>query len=127
MPKKRDIEGPIQRSIVKWLRAAMPDAIVHHSKNEIKKSGRQFMLEMSQAKARGMLPGFPDLIVLPFSNVGAFFLEVKAPGGTVQPNQKGIHEHLESLGYRVAVVRSIDDVRDCLNRWGIGHREVVMI
>lgn len=119
----RDLEGPIQTAIVDYLRTVMPSAIVHHCKNEINKRGPDIAREIAKAIRRGMVPGFPDLLVLPFANVGPILFEVKAEGNYADERQKEIHERLRGLGYRVAVVRSIDDVRECLREWGVGFVE----
>ncbi len=125
MGRRVDREGPVHQAIVDWLRIVMPDAMVYHCKNEINKSGKAFAIEIGKAKKKGTIPGFPDLLVLPFANIGAFFLEVKAEGNYAIPAQKEVHAELARLGYHVAVVRSIDDVRKCLQEWGIGFREKI--
>ena len=117
-------EAQIQRGIIAWLRCVMPDALVHHGKNEINKRGAAIAIELANAKRNGAVTGWPDLIVLPFANVGPVFFEVKAPRGYPSPAQKSVHEQLTRLGYPVAVVRSVDDVRASLVEWGIGFREV---
>lgn len=122
----KSVETPIQRAIVDYLRTVMPDAVVHHAKNEINKRGTAIAIELAKSKRNGAVTGFPDLIVLPYANVGAMFFEVKAPGGYPSKPQRAVHAQLEALGYRVAVVRSVDDVRACLRLWGIGHRERVV-
>lgn len=72
--------------------------------------------------ANGVLPGVPDIIGLTFT--GPFFMEVKAPGGVLSPAQRDFRDRLAVLGYeRWAVVRSIDDAKDALARWGIPTRE----
>ena len=120
-----DREGPIQKQIVDWLRAVLPpECVVHFAKGEINKRGKQFMIEQARAKRLGALSGFPDLIVLPYASAGgACFLEVKAKGGYPSKGQKEMHERLRKLGYRVAVVRSVDDARAALAEWAIGTRE----
>lgn len=120
-----DREGPVQRSIVAYLHRVMPQAIVHHSRNEINKRGKGIQIELARAKRNGMMPGFPDLVVLPFANVGALFFEVKAEGNYPTPTQKEVHRMLRDLGYRVAVVRSTEDVRECLIEWGVGFSEKI--
>lgn len=132
MSKRVDREGPIQEAVVAYLETVMPNALVHHCRNEINKRGtakgwvqNTIAMELAKAKRRGVKAGFPDIIVLPFSNVGAFFLEVKAPGGALSPAQKEIHEHLQRLGYKVGVVRSIDDTRATLQKFGIGFVEKI--
>lgn len=123
MASRIDREGPIQRSIVAYLRRVMPDALVHHSAGESHLSGKAAMLATVRKKADGMVPGFPDIIVFPSSVVGAFLLEVKAEAGRVSDAQKDVHAQLRGLGYRVAVVRSIEDVRESLFEWGIQTAE----
>ena len=116
---RTDRESPVQRAIVQYLRLAFPGAIVHHSRNEINKRGTAIAIEIAKAKAKGAVTGFPDLIVLPFAHIGPLFLEVKAEGGYATDAQREVHRQLADLGYRVAVVRSVDDVRERLAAWGI--------
>lgn len=122
MPKV-DREGPIHRSILAWLRVAMPDAIVHHSANEGVRGGFRGARDGANKKAMGQVAGFPDILVLPWSNIGPLLFEVKAPGNYADATQKALHAQLEALGYRVAVVRSIDDARASLRAWGIATKE----
>lgn len=124
MGKRVDRETPIQRGIVSYLRKVMPEAIVHHSPGESHLKGRAAMLATQRKKDDGMVPGFPDIVVFPYANVGAFFFEVKAPKSYASKRQKALHADLEQLGYPVAVVRSIDDVKECLRKWNVGTREV---
>ena len=125
MGKRVDRESPIQIAIVDYLETVMPQALVHHAKGEINKRGKSIQIELGKAKRKGAKKGFPDLIVLPFATVGALFFEVKAEGNYADKNQKEMHEHLRALGYRVAVVRSIEDVRECLIEWGVGFIEKI--
>lgn len=116
-------EYKVQVAIVKWLRAVMPSGtIIHHSMNEHQKRGKAGMLAAQRNKTAGVFTGFPDLIVCTFSDV--FFLEVKAPKGRVSDNQKVCHQMLEHLGLKVGVVRSVEDVREFLQRSNIGFKEV---
>lgn len=132
MSKRIDREGPIQEAIVQYLESVMPDALVHHCRNEISKRGsgkgwvkNTIAFELAKAKRRGVKAGFPDIIVLPYATVGALFFEVKAEGNYADKKQKEMHALLERLGYRVAVVRSIDDVRESLASWGVGFVEKI--
>lgn len=116
---RQDRESPIQRAIVQWLEIQFPDWLVHHCKMEINKRGRNIQIEIAKAKAKGSKAGFPDLLVLPWAHIGPLFLEVKAEGTYASPAQKEMHARLVALGYRVAVVRSIEDVQEKLAEWGI--------
>lgn len=116
-------EAPVQRAVVQWLRAVLPDAVVHHARGEINKRGRAIQIELAQARALGAVPGFPDIVVLPPAETGPLFFEVKAAGGYPSPAQREMHGRLRALGYRVAVVRSVDDAQAALAGWGIATRE----
>lgn len=121
--KRKSPERTVQISIVKWLREVMPKAIVQQTRNETHKRGQAGAIAGGMNKMMGAWTGFPDLIVLPFANVGPFFLEVKAEGGRTSEAQKECHIRLKNLGYPVAVVRSVDDVREFLQETGIGFQE----
>lgn len=121
-PKRVDREGPIQESIVRFVYAAVPGVIVHHCKNEMNRSGKTFAREIAKAVRRGLRKGFPDLmILLPGSRI--FFLEVKAPGNYPDKDQRELHDEMRALGFKIAVVRGIDDLRAIFNEWGIETRE----
>jgi len=117
-------EMKVQIAIIKWLRAVMPGVIVQHCVNEHGKRGKAGMIAAMRNKSAGMLPGFPDLIVLPFATTGPFFLEVKAPKGRVSPAQTAVHDMLRHKGYRVAVVRSVEETREFMRANHIGFSEV---
>ena len=53
--------------------------------------------------------GLPDrLVLLPGGRV--FFVELKAPTGTVAPHQTVVHRRLTSLGFPVVILASPDAV-----------------
>ena len=120
-----DRESPIQIQIVEYLRSVLPaGCMVHHCKNEINKRGKGIAIELAKAKRKGAITGFPDLLVLNYANVGPCFFEVKAEGNYATDTQKEVHEQLRALGYRGAVVRSVEDVRESLRKWAVGTREI---
>ena len=117
--KARDIEGPIHRSILAWLRVALPaHAVVFHVPN----GGARNAIVGGKLKALGTVAGIPDLCVILRGKV--YFLEVKAPGGTESRDQIAVFERLQQAGACVAVARSVTEVRDIVRRWGIATREV---
>lgn len=122
--KRGNPEMAVQMAIIKWLRVVMPKAMINFTKNEINQRGRAAMLEVARAKNHGVMAGWPDLTVLPYANVGVFFIEVKSKTGRVSDTQKQVHAMMEGLGYKVCVARSVDDVRAFLNENGIGFLEV---
>ena len=122
MTRRQSPERAIHLAILGYLRSVLiGNPLIHHSPNEFGMSGAEIARQVAKHKDLGMVPGFPDLIVLGFH--GALFFEVKAEGGSLTASQRLVHADLERLGYRVAVVRSIDDVRAALAAWGIPTRE----
>jgi hypothetical protein len=117
--KRRDLEGPIQRAIIDYLRRVIPNSIVHHSANEGVRGGAAGYFDGAKRKGMGQVAGFPDIILIMPAHIGTVYFEVKAPGGKVSAAQDECHDRLKALGYRVGVVQSIDDVRDCLAEWAI--------
>lgn len=112
-------EKPIQKACVDYLRAVLPGAIVHHARNEINKRGDSIARELAEAKRLGAIAGFPDIIAILPAHIGVLFFEVKAPGGSLSPAQRAMHESLDGLGHRVAVVRGIEGVQSALDGWGV--------
>ncbi len=115
-------EDAIHRSILNYLRIALPGALLVHAANEVSLSGSDVARAISKAKGLGMMPGFPDLMVIPSAGIGPLFFEVKAKGGRLSEAQRDVISSLDNLGYRVAVVKSINDVSARLADWGIPNR-----
>ena len=118
---RRDVEGPIHRAILAYLRATLPHALIHHSPGESDMAGAD--RARMKAASLGTMRGWPDLQVSLRYGVTLYF-EVKSPSGRVTPDQAAVGAALMDLGNHWAVVRSVDDVRECLAEWGIKTREV---
>lgn len=117
--KRIDREGPVHRAILAHLRDRFPEALVVHAANEIGLKGKDVARAIAKAKWNGMVPGFPDLACF-LPDGECILFEVKAEGNTTTPAQKTILAQLSSLGFRAAVVRSVQDVDECLDHWNIG-------
>lgn len=80
-------------------------------------NGKQRAIQMNSLKKQGLKVGFPDLVCLmPLGRIG--FIEVKCEGEKLTEKQSEVHEWLVMIGHRVAVCRSVEDVRDILEEWG---------
>jgi hypothetical protein len=112
---RRDREGPIHKAILAHLRVRLPGAVIHHSPNETDLSGPQAVRLVGKARCRGMLKGFPDLIVLWRGRVWGF--ECKAPGNRATLEQKAVGEAIHANGGRWAAVRSIEEVEERIAEW----------
>lgn len=116
-------ELPVHRSILQYLRLALPDAVTHHSPQNLgvgQGKDRAIARAVALAKDMGMLVGWPDLITVHEGRLLAW--EVKADGGTTSEAQKAVGAALQAAGAHWAVVRGIEDVRECLDSWGVGRR-----
>lgn len=119
-PKRKargTLEHGIQVAIVKYLRLALPGAVINASVNGAYLAGND--AERSQAmnklKAAGMLPGFPDLEILWRGQ--HWYFEVKGPGGKVSEAQAEVGAMIERNGGRWAVVRSVTEAEECIRGW----------
>jgi hypothetical protein len=106
---RKQPEAQIQKAIVEYLRAVIPNSLVFAIPN-----GSQRTASGRPANAiAGLLPGAPDLcVVLPEGRVVWF--EVKSDKGRVSENQFLVHGILNSLCHPCPIVRSIADVREAL-------------
>ena len=118
MARLIDHEGPIHRSIIIYLRHVLPgSAIIHHSPNEGNRGGVKGARDGVHRKKMGVMPGFPDIIILVS---GVFYaLEVKSGKGALSTAQRSVKKTMECQGVDYAVVRSIDDTKATLIEWGI--------
>lgn len=109
-------EKQVHLSILNRLRFQFPQVVVHHSPNEVPLVGEAVSRAIRKAKDMGMVPGFPDMVVLmPVGRVG--FLEVKKPGGRESPAQRALREWAQGLGHRWAVVTSQDEAASAVAGW----------
>lgn len=92
---------------------AKPGMVWWHTANERRTSAR----EGAFLKKMGVKAGVPDFVILGPGLVA--FLEVKRPGSYLSPSQRAMAQELESAGYSVTVVRSVDEAIDKLEMWGV--------
>jgi hypothetical protein len=96
-PSDRNAEAKIQAAIIAWIRKAAPNVIAFHVPNGgyriLGRDGRSWLIE------------------------------VKAPGGVMSDDQCDIRDRCTALRVPFAVARSIDDVRQAFEIWGIETRE----
>jgi hypothetical protein len=112
---RTDVEGPIHVAILAFLRWSLPDAVIHHSPNEVDMSGRQAARMVSRARDLGMRPGWPDIEIL---WRGRFWtIEVKAPDNHPTRDQRECGTEIIAQGGRWGVARSVDDARRLIGQW----------
>ena len=111
-------EDQVHRAILTWIRKCAPQCFVFHPAN----GGSRHRLEAIKLKSLGVVAGVPDLII--FGPGGrAYCLEVKAPGGTLQPTQKAFQLKMMDLCIPWACVHSVEEARVAFEAWRIETRE----
>lgn len=120
MGKRVDREGPIHRACIAFLEAVLPGSVVFHPANEVPLRGAAVKRAIAKAKWNGTKPGYPDIICHHGGRTVLF--EVKAEGNYLTKEQRSMRDALEAQGIPYAVVRSVDDVKEALDDWGIEFR-----
>lgn len=111
-------EARIQAAIVEWVRTVAPEVVIFHPPN----GGLRNKAEASRLKWIGTLAGVPDLVVLGRDG-RCWLIEVKAPGGALSAEQRALRDRWTALRIPFVIARSIDDVRQAFETWGIETRE----
>lgn len=117
-PHARPHEDALQKQIVEYLRAIVPDHVVFAVPNAAQRtrSGR------AGNAVPGLLPGIPDLMILAQGG-RAYLIEVKTARGIVSDVQREVLTLLQKRSIPACVARSIEDVRVALRAWGVITRE----
>ena len=116
--KRINHEGPIHRAILAMLDRLLPDdAVVHHSPNEVDMQGPKVARAIAKARGLGTQKGWPDIEIIWRGRV--YFIEVKAPKGTVQDSQARCHAILAVAGCPVIIARSADEAEAALRDAGV--------
>lgn len=108
-------EDQLHNAVAQYLNMCLyKDIVWYHPPNGGKRNAR----EAAKFKRMGVLAGVPDLcFILPGGT--AAYIELKVEGSYLRPSQKQFKKKAEALGAKFAVCRSIEDVRETLNEWGI--------
>ena len=116
-PSGAPLERDVQRAIINLVKRVYPQAWVCHIPNE--NGGKLTQRQMWARKADGLTAGAPDLAVA-WPGAVVTWLEVKRPnGGSVSERQASVHERLRSMGFHVAVVRSVDEAKAAFKAAGV--------
>jgi len=106
-------EDQIHRSIVDYLKL-YPNLLWFHVPNE----GKHKVQYRAKMKRKGVIAGVPDLIfVLPGGRFAG--MELKREGGFQSPEQRWFESECKKLGAYYQVCRSIEDVQDVFEIWGV--------
>ncbi len=115
----RKSKAKLPRASERSIQIAIKNHLIFHGIVcvHVPNAGKRSVMGGRVAKAEGLHPGFPDLILLRAGGrVG--FLEVKAADGRLSPAQVDCHEMLRRQGQSLAVVRSQDEALAAVKAWG---------
>ncbi len=111
-------EDRIQAAIVDFVRTVAPQVRIHAIPN----GGLRAKREAAKLKWTGVVAGVPDLaITIPGGLVA--YIEVKAPRGSLSPEQREWRDWLNASRVPFALCRSIEDARAFLTDLNIATRE----
>lgn len=79
-------------------------SILHHGDQNAGKRGPR---AAAQAKATGMLAGWPDMVIIPKPYL-VLFIEFKLSGGRQSPAQKAVQNQLNQLGFNYHLIKTDD-------------------
>lgn len=109
-------EDPVHVAVLGYLRATLPHGwLCHHSANKPRSA-----MQGAREKKMGAIRGWPDLQIIGprrSSDPSGWFLEIKAPGESVPPYQREVHDRLRDAGAVVEVCRSVEDARAAVSKW----------
>jgi hypothetical protein len=103
--RRQHPEDDLQRSVVQFLRLALPPDAVHFS---IPNGGKRHPREAARMVGLGLVSGIPDICVIHRGRVA--FIELKAKAGVMSAAQKEMTRRLVYCGAAVCLCRSVEDV-----------------
>ncbi len=122
MPRKRrdNPEQRLQISTANYLRMALRPPVVWSAIGH----GGGGAVRGAILKAMGVAPGMPDLIVFAPGGHAPYYpiviaIELKAPKGSLSPEQRDMAVAFRSVGVSYYVARSVEDVAMILRREGV--------
>lgn len=117
----RPRENDVQRAVIGFLEAVVPGVFIFAIPN----AARRNRGGKAGNAVPGLKPGMPDLGFLCRQYPGVtFYPEIKRPGESTSDAQDRCHQELQAIGAKVAIVDSVEEMRQVLAWWNIDTREV---
>jgi len=125
---KSQDESKLQQAALRWFKYQYPNVVVFSIPNE----GQRNVRNASRMKAEGLCPGFPDVGICHVQTIKnktftdgsgltgycpMLFVEFKSLKGKLSPSQKEVHQKLRDSGYKVEVIRSFDEFKNCIEEY----------
>ncbi len=110
-------EDQLHAGVKAFLDAALPsDAFAAH----YPAGGKRPKSTAGKMKSMGQVAGMPDWLIVYRGRL--FGIELKTRSGRLSPEQIATHDALRRAGACVWLARSVDDVQQALQAWGIPLR-----
>jgi hypothetical protein len=118
--KRQRIEDKLQIDVVNYLRLVLDPK--RYKVAAVRNEGKRSEREGALAKAMGLTPGMPDLVIIgPLC--AAYWIELKSNSGKLSAWQDAMRMWMIGNGVPYAVCRSVDQVHTALVAWNIPTRE----
>lgn len=113
-PRRND-EEDLHKAIWQHIKiSGAKNIIAYHPANGGSRSKRTG----AKLKAMGVVKGVPDLAFV-LADCRAAFMEIKIPGGRLEPEQKAFQKRCADMGVEYVVVYSIDSALSVLRAWKV--------
>ena len=125
----RELQRPVKKprarpeydlhcAVVEYIHSVWPTNLAHHAANgEIRSKATAAKL-----KRMGVRRGVPDLCV-PYGGGRTLWLEIKASRGRASAQQEAFIQRLRDFDHKVAIIRSVEDVKNAFKALGIITKE----
>jgi hypothetical protein len=112
----RDHEHIEQSMLVKWFRFQYPQ--IYKCLWAIPNGGLRKITTAIRLKQEGALAGVSDLfLMIPKGEFHGMFIEMKAPGGKLQPNQKEFQLLAKSMGYEAVTCYGYEEAKESIKKY----------
>lgn len=113
-------ENHEQRQLIQWTRTRPELQFIFHIPNE-SVGGQGWVIRNRQL---GVKKGVPDLFYpVPAGGYHGLFIEMKAKGGRVSPDQERWIQTLNSFGYLAVVCYGWKEAADCIEKYLKGQAD----
>ncbi len=109
-------EAHLQAACHRWFNESYPayrglGFMIHND-------GKKSKAAAATDKARGLVAGIPDwCLAVPVGSAHGLYIELKFEKGVPSKAQERIHELLAAQGYRVEVVRTVEEFQATLTQY----------
>jgi|SRR6516165_1321149 hypothetical protein len=112
--KRQTPEADFQRKLVALLTYRVRRELIwmHSANGDLRN-----VLVAKRLKEMGVLPGVPDMCFL-LDRGRTGWLELKAPGGRLTPEQRGFGMKSQKLGHYWGMASTMDEAMTILKAWG---------